>query len=123
MLRCVLLCMALAALPAAAQTRNFPANALRGELVVTQPPVVLLNGQPSRLAPGARILDTQNLLQLSGALVGQRLIVNYTHDANGQPLQVWVLTPQERANRPWPVNDAQARGWRFDAAAQRWSTP
>jgi hypothetical protein len=44
---------------AAAQApRNFPATALRGEIVITQPPELLLNRQPARLAPGARIRAT-----------------------------------------------------------------
>ena len=50
-----LLAMTLAAaLPAAAQTpRPFPVNALRGDLLITQPPEVLINGRPARLSPGA----------------------------------------------------------------------
>jgi hypothetical protein len=123
--RCVPLLAALAALasgPAQAQApRSFPAHALRGELVVQQPPQVLLNGQPARLAPGARIVDAQNLQQLSGTLVGQRLTVNYTRDNLGQPLQVWVLTPDEASRKPWPATEAQAKAWSFDAAAQRWT--
>jgi hypothetical protein len=120
--RCVLLLAALAALPAFAQSpRSFPANALRGELVVVLPPEVRLNGQPARLAPGARILDQHNLLQLSGSLVGRKLVVHYTRDEFGQPLQVWVLTQAEFARQPWPVTDAQAKTWLFDAAAQHWT--
>ncbi|MDP1898901.1 MAG: hypothetical protein Q8K96_00405 [Rubrivivax sp.] len=126
MIRCVALATALFActLPAAAQApRNFPATALRGEIVVTQPPELLLNGQPARLAPGARIRAQNNLLQVSGALVNQRLAVNYTLDLYGLLLDVWVLTPQELARRPWPTTPAQAATWRFDAAAQTWSRP
>ena len=128
MFRCVTLAAALcAAMPAVAQvaapTRTFPSNALRGDLVVLQPPEILLNGQVSRLAPGARIRDMQNMLQLSGALVGLRFLVNYTHDAAGQPLQVWILTPAEAARQPWPVTDSQSQSWFFDAAAQQWTKP
>lgn len=123
MIRCVLAAaLAAAALPAAAQ-RNFPANALRGELVVTAPPQAVLNGQPTRLAPGARIRDGQNLLQLSGAVVGQRLLVHYTRDNLGQPLEIWILTPAEAARQPWPVSDLQARTWAFDPSAQQWVKP
>ncbi|MFO1274269.1 MAG: hypothetical protein U1F50_21820 [Rubrivivax sp.] len=113
-----------AAAPAFAQdSRPFPADALRGELVVTLPPEVLLNGQPSRLAPGARILDQRNLLQLSGGIVGQRLLVNYTLDSAGQPLTVWILTPAEAARQPWPRTRAEAQSWLFDPAAQAWVKP
>ena len=125
MLRCVTLAAALlAAGPALAQqtTRSFPSNALRGELVVVLPPEVLLNGQPARLAPGSLIRDESNMLQLSGALIGRRFVVNYTHDAAGQPLQVWVLSAAERAKWPWPMTDAQAQAWLFDAAAQAWTS-
>jgi hypothetical protein len=125
MIRCVALAVAaLAALPALAQApRNFSAQALRGELVVVQPPEVRLNGQPARLAPGARIRDQNNLVQLSGSLVNQRFVVNYTRDLSGQLLDVWLLTPAERARQPWPTNAADAAAWRFNAAAQTWSKP
>jgi hypothetical protein len=110
--------------PATAQNqRNFPATALRGELRVVQPPEVLLNGSAARLAPGARIRDPQNMLALSGALVGQPLVVNYTLDTLGLVLDVWVLTPIERARQPWPTTPAQAQAWSFNADAQTWSRP
>jgi hypothetical protein len=126
MLRCVVVLafMAVFALPVAAQAqRNFPANALRGEIVVAQPPDVLLNGQPWRLAPGARIRGSNNMQVLSGALVGQRMVVHFTLDTQGQLLDVWVLTPEERNKKPWPTTPEQAATWQFDAAAQTWSRP
>ncbi len=127
--RCVLLAAALTAalalaLPAAAQVqRNFPATALRGTLEVTQPPEVLLNGTPARLAPGARIRGNDNLLQMSGRLLGQRYVVDYTLDIGGLVMDVWLLTPQEAARQPWPTTPAQAAAWRFDPLAQTWSRP
>jgi hypothetical protein len=128
MLRCVLpglvASLLLAAAPVWAQVqRNFPANALRGELRITQPPEALLNGQPARLAPGARIRDMQNMLAMSGALVGRPLNVNYTLDPQGLVLDVWVLTEPERARQPWPRTPAQAQSWVFNPAAQTWSRP
>jgi hypothetical protein len=60
---------------------------------------------------------------MSGALVGRRLIVNYTRDLTGQILDVWLLTAAELANRPWPASDAEAKAWSFDVAAQRWTKP
>jgi hypothetical protein len=126
MLRCerlgTLLLAAAAALPLQAQTvRNFDAQTLRGQFVVTQPPDVLLNGQPARLAPGARIRGANNMLAMSGELAGQRLLVHYTLDLQGQILNVWVLTPQEAANKPWPATPQQAQAWQFNAAQQAWS--
>ena len=126
MLRCVTLAATLAAcaLPAAAQMqRIFPADALRGELAVVQPPEALLNGRPARLAPGARIRSDNNLLMVSGALAGRRLMVHYTLDAAGQLHDVWVLTPAEMARRPWPATPEQARDWVFDPATQAWKQP
>ena len=113
----------LAAAAAQAQApRQFSAQALRGEIVVLQPPEITLNGRPARLAPGARIRSAANMLQLSGELAGQRLAVHYTLDITGDLLDVWVLTPAELARRPWPATVQQAQAWRFDPYSQTWST-
>ncbi len=71
------------------------AKALRGVLVVTQPPEILLNDQPARLSPGARIRGRNNLLVLSGALIGQPLQVRYLLDTSGLVHEVWILTDAE----------------------------
>ncbi len=128
MFRCVLAaCVssaALAASPALAQyARHFPATALRGELIVQQPPEVTLNGQPARLAPGARIKGTNNMLQMSAALVGVKLVVNYTLDSYGLVHDIWILTRSEGAVEPWPRTLKQAQAWSFDPAAQTWVKP
>jgi hypothetical protein len=126
MLRCALLLAALtaASLPTAAQLqRNFPATALRGELRVTQPPEALINNRPARLAPGARIRGEDNMLLMSGALIGAPLLVHYTLDTYGVVLDVWVLTPAEAARKPWPVTPEQAQTWRFNPDAQTWTRP
>ncbi len=120
----VLCLAAVLASPAAAQiARPFPATALRGELVVVQPPDVLLNGHAARLAPGARIHGADNLLKLSATLVGVKLAVNYTLDPFGLVHDVWILTPAENAREPWPRTPEQAQRWTFDAAAQTWTKP
>lgn len=118
----VLLTTVALSLPAAAQ-RNFNDKALRGEIVFQQPPNVLLNGQATRLAPGARIRGDDNLLKMSASLAGQRVVVNYTLDLNGQLLDVWLLSARERARSPWPTTLEQARSWAFDVNAQAWSKP
>jgi hypothetical protein len=124
MLRCAALALAAAfVLPALAQQRAFPATALRGELTVEQPPAVLLNGQPARLAPGARIRGENNLMMVSGALAGRKWLVHYTIDPYGLLLDVWVLRPEELARKPWPTTPAEAAAWRFDPSAQAWSRP
>jgi hypothetical protein len=101
--------------------RVYTAATLRGELVITQPPDAMLNGQTARLAPGARIRGVDNLLQLSGGLVGQRLVVHYTLDPLGLLMDVWILTAQERARQPWPSTPAQAAAWSFNPSTQTWS--
>ena len=126
MLRCALLLAALGAavMPAAAQLpRNFPATALRGELRVTQPPEALVNNRAARLAPGSRIRGADNMLVMSGAVVGTPLLVHYTLDPNGLVQDVWVLTPAEAARKPWPATPEQAQTWRFNPDSQTWSRP
>jgi hypothetical protein len=103
--------------------RNFPATALRGEIVVIQPPEIALNGKPARLAPGARIRGVDNLMLMSAAMVGQRLVVHYTRDSSGQLLDVWLLSTAELARKPWPTSPAEAAAWSFNADAQTWSRP
>ncbi|HEY6514150.1 MAG TPA: hypothetical protein VI032_19385 [Burkholderiaceae bacterium] len=103
--------------------RNFPANALRGEIAFGQPPEVLVNGQPARLAPAARIRGLNNLIVMSGALMGQKAAVNYVLDPLGLVLDVWILTDVERKKQPWPTNPKDAKAWTFDPVAQVWTKP
>ena len=120
----VVLSTALVALPAAAQVqRTFPQNALRGALVVGEPPEITLNGNPARLAPGARIRNQANMLEMSGSLTGARLLVHYTLDSFELVKDVWILTPAEAAKKPWPTTPQQAQEWLFDPVAQAWSRP
>ncbi|MDP3223263.1 MAG: hypothetical protein Q8M96_09015 [Rubrivivax sp.] len=126
MLRCALIAATLTVCVASAAAqvqRNFPATALRGELVITAPPEILLNKRPARLAPGARIRGADNMLVMSGAAVNQRMLVHYTLDLQGQLLNVWVLTPNEAARRPWPATPQEAATWSFNPDAQTWSRP
>ena len=124
MLRCVLaLCLSLfAALPALAQ-RVFEANALRGELVLQEGQNALLNGRPAQLAPGARIRNEQNLLQMTGQIQGKRFLVHYTVNGFGQIQNVWILTADEANKRPWPATPEEASKWVFDPTMQVWSRP
>ncbi len=111
-------------LPSLAQVqRNFPPNALRGELVVGEIPQVRVNGRLGSLSPGARIRGQNNMLVLSGGLVGAKLLVHYTLDTGGEVKDVWILTPEEAAKRPWPRTVLEAEKWEFDFGAQTWSKP
>jgi hypothetical protein len=126
MLRCAFtLALSLAlALPAAAQVqRNFTNKALRGTIVFGTPPEVMLNGKPARLAPGARIRDANNLVLMSGTLVGGKAVVNYTTELEGMLLDVWILSPAEAARKPWPTTAKEAQTWQFNADTQSWSKP
>jgi hypothetical protein len=77
--------------------RQFPAQALRGTMVVLQPPVITMDGAPARLSPGSRIREANNALVLSAALVNRDLTVNYTLEPNGLVHVVWILTESEAA--------------------------
>jgi hypothetical protein len=124
MIRCALALFAAlsVALPAQAQ-RIFESSVLRGELVVKAPPEALLNGKPARLAPGARIRNQQNQITLSGALIEQKMLVNYTLDGMGQVRDVWLLTEEEARRLPWPRTLDEAQRWQFDPTLQRWTKP
>ena len=77
--------------------RPFPPTAERATMVVSYPPIIQLNGRPERLSPGARIRGQNNLLQLSGSLVGQTLLVNFVRSPSGEVHEVWILTEAEAA--------------------------
>lgn len=82
--------------------RTFPIGTLRGKFMVVNGPDVQLDGNPDRLAPAARIRSAQNMVVMSGAIIGQLYLVNYTRDAAGLLREVWILTPDEprpRASR------------------------
>ena len=115
--------LGLAGAAAAQVQRNFPPDALRGTLVVVDPPQVTINGLAAQLAPGARIRGANNMLVMSGTIVGSKLLVHYTLDAQGALHDIWVLTPAEAARRPWPETPREAQAWRFDAPTQTWTRP
>jgi hypothetical protein len=102
--------------------RNFPANALRGELVVTIAPEIKLNGQDARLSPGSRIRGLNQMLVMSGAITGEKLIVNYTVEQYGLVQDVWVLRPEE-ITKLWPKTPLEAATWSFDPIGQTWTKP
>ncbi|MEO7954825.1 MAG: hypothetical protein ABIR35_12155, partial [Polaromonas sp.] len=79
----------------------FPAAARRGEMVVLAPPAINLDGKADRLSVGSRIRDTNNMLVMSGTLVNQKLVVNYTRESAGNVHEVWILNSEEaREKRP-----------------------
>jgi hypothetical protein len=70
-------------------------NAVPAVMEVKVPPEITLDGKAERLSPGARIRARNNLLILSGALVGQLLPVRYLRDSSGLVHEVWILTEAE----------------------------
>lgn len=105
-------CLALASTAALAQVRSFPPNILRGTLEIVQPPIAKMDSKEVRLAPAARIRNTRNMIVMSGALVGERLVVNYTRDSSGLVRDVWILTEDEAALK---VPSATPPGYRFES--------
>jgi len=90
---------------ASAQTgvRQFPPTVQRGFMTVMAPPEITINGAAMRLSPGVRIRGPNNLLVMSGALVGQRYAVNYLVEPLGLVREVWILSQAEV--------DVLPRGW------------
>ena len=103
--------------------RNFPQKALRGKMVFGTPPAIQLNGNVMQLAAAYRVHGFNNMLLMSGQLVGMEAVVDYTTDLNGQVYEVWLLTPTEVAKKPWPWTPAEAAAWTFDPIAQTWTKP
>ncbi|MCM2253738.1 MAG: hypothetical protein NDJ19_15365, partial [Ramlibacter sp.] len=62
---------------------------------VTAPPQITIDGKPDRLSPGSRVRDLNNMVVLSGALVGKELPVVYRRDAAGLVHEAWLLTEEE----------------------------
>ena len=98
----IALCAGTASMAVHAQTddvkpsvREFPQNALRGEMVVKNHPEIVLNGKAERLSPGARIWDQDRALVMSSRLAGQVVTVNYVREGGGLIHQVWILNREE----------------------------
>ena len=103
--------------------RHFPQKALRGKIVFGTPPFVQLDGNVMQMAAAYRVHGYNNLILMSGQLVGVTADIDYTVDLNGQPYEIWLLTPAEAANKPWPWTTAEAAAWTFDPIAQTWTKP
>jgi hypothetical protein len=97
LLLCTLCLFGQATPPASAQSlgREFPPGVTRGQLTVGMPPEVTLNGRAARLAPGARIRGTNNMLLMSAGLSGKTFPVVFLRDASGALREVWLLSDAE----------------------------
>jgi len=103
--------------------RPFPRDTLRGEVQFVAPPDVLLNGKPARLAPGAKVRADNNLLIMLPMLQGAKAVVHYTMEPSGLIHQVWFLTAEELAKKPWPTTMAEVQAWSWDPGSQTWQKP
>lgn len=79
--------------------RVFPPGTFRGVITMVEYPVIEVDGKRERLAPGSRIMDTQNRIVLPGMFNGKRMVVNYARFANGQINTIWLLTNDEMKDR------------------------
>ena len=100
MLRFFALLMAgLLSLSALAFERPFPAHALRGKMTPGYFPDISIDGKPRQLSPAARIFNQDNMIEMPAALRGSDIVVNYTVDMNGNIDRIWILTPEEAAQK------------------------
>ena len=104
--------------------RKFTQYTLRGAIVFGDYPQISLNGQLTRLAPGGRVRNLDNLVVSAATLAGLSAVVNYTLDLGGNQVRdVWILRPEEVAVTPWPTTPDQARTWTFNLVDQTWTQP
>ncbi|OEZ56196.1 hypothetical protein [Duganella sp. HH105] len=100
MLRLFALLMAgLMSLSALAFERPFPAHALRGKMTPGYFPDISIDGKPRQLSPAARIFNQDNMIEMPAAIRGSDIVVNYTVDMNGNIDRIWILTPEEAAQK------------------------
>jgi hypothetical protein len=87
--------------PAAAQQTRpvaLPANATYGEMKAFRYPEAQIDKRMLRLAPGARVYNTQNLILMPGSVPSQAPVL-YRLDIQGQIAQMWLLTADEAKMR------------------------
>ena len=77
-------------------SRQLPANGMLGELTGQQQPFPLLqiNNQVVRLAPGGRIFDENNRIIVHGALP-ERATVLFVQDMNNDVSRIYILRADE----------------------------
>lgn len=81
--------------------RRIPADAPHGRFTALQLPWVAIDGQPLRLAPGARIFNTNNLT-VTPNLVAAGTPVRYELDAQGLVRTIWIVDEAPGIERSGP---------------------
>ena len=84
--------------------------------------VLVTRGNEAARGSAAVYDFNKRVIVMSGAAVGQKLVVNYTLDQYGLVSDVWILRKEEIA-RTWPKTAAEAARWSFDPVAQIWTKP
>jgi hypothetical protein len=97
-LRLLPLLLLLFATAAAAQLRTIPQEAQSARMSHVEANVVELDGARRQLSPGAQIRDTSNRIIVPAALPPDS-VVRYVLDGGGLVHRVWILTPEEAAER------------------------
>jgi len=83
---------------AAAQMRSIPKDAQRAQMRHLYDTTMALDGRESRLAPGAQIRDASNRVVVPSGVAGT-VLVKVLLDPDGSLRQVWILTPEEAAQK------------------------
>ena len=83
---------------AAAQLRSIPKDAQRAQMRHLYDMTLALDGKERKLAPGGQIRDASNRIVVPSAVAGP-VLVKYRLDPDGSLRQVWILTPQEAAQK------------------------
>jgi type II secretory pathway component PulM len=92
------LCLWTAVAGAQAKLRTIPDDAQRGSLSHVAEMTVEIDGTRRQIAPGGQIRDQSNRVILPSA-VAPGSLVKYRLDGDGMVQQVWILTPEEAAQR------------------------
>ncbi|CAN5483287.1 hypothetical protein BH11PSE11_BH11PSE11_29530 [soil metagenome] len=92
--------LAAIALAAYAFERPFPTTATRGTMRPALHPEIVIDGKLRHLAPGARIWNQDNLMELPQNMLPGQYIVNYTVDSRDEIDRVWMLTEAEAKLAP-----------------------
>jgi hypothetical protein len=90
--------------------RDAPKDVKHGHITVTNPPQIDLDGKADRLSPGARIRNVNNMIVMSGSLVGKTVPVVYRREVAGMVHEVWILTPEEESKLGGIRNTDSAQG-------------
>lgn len=109
--RSVFLCFfsVVLAIPAFAFERPFPSHAKRGKMTPAVWPEIVIEGKTRRLAPGARIWNKHNLIEMPSSLRGRDMTVNYTEDHQGDIDRVWILSEEEAQESIQKQTNSQPR--------------